>query len=987
MTRAVALILTALTGFSGLVYEVAWQKYLATLLGSHSEATSAVLAIFLGGLSTGYALFGRVTREHVASAKHRGVPPRLLFLYGLLEGGIGLYVLVFPWFFEAVRALSFAMPHGASGLGFVIDVALTIVLIGPASVMMGGTIPILTQALARSLEDATRFHAFVYAFNTFGAFAGALAAGFVLIPALGLVRVMLFMGLINLFAGSVFLWLGRRGREVVSLEQEKVDGEEAPATGSLVAYHVVALLTGFAMMTLQTTAIRVAGLSFGSSQFTFSMIVAVFVLCIALGSFAVSLLPKIPRAVTTANQWALFGLFVFLYFQFEKTPGWAQMLRSLFRDADGGFAPYYAAAFVGVCVLIGLPVLLSGAVLPLLFHSMRSEADHLGDTAGNLYGWNTVGSLLGALFGGYLLYFWFDLHGVYRVAVLALAVAAIVLTLRAHGGGMALGAIGSAAALAVLVALPAWDHRLLHAGLFRERAILPHKELGAIEIIRRNGDMIEQKTLYQSDDPIASVRAFEIDHGNGERSVSIAVNGKSDGNTFGDYMTMSLLATLPALFAEKAERAFVVGWGTGITAGQLARFESMQLVEVAEISPGVMEAAEHFDFSNFEASRDPKIEVITSDAYRAVVRSKQRYDVIVSEPSNPWVTGVEMLFSRDFLEVAKEKLTPGGVYVQWFHEYETDAEVLDIVLRTYTEVFDHVAIWHSKTPDLFLLGFDDPENALDEARLERRAQRPDFAAAIAAVGIGSFPELLAHEIVPLGVLHAHTFDGPPHTLSHPILADAAGRAFFRGEYAKFPFTGYAEPARIGAANALLPRYIARTGGRLDDALRERTVVEACTAHGLPCYAPLAQWLHDAPNSPAMQQTAARMRQAAETRRRWVEAGNPGELAPRNVGLLAALFNEPGQRRTANFVPLETARMASREFERLYFHPTPFRGDALEAIWLRCGERPPSEAECESEASADEDALRACMQRLRPGPRCRAGLAEARRLITGDHASN
>ena len=171
MFRAVALLLTALTGFSGLVYEVGWQKYLATLLGSHSEATATVLAIFLGGLSLGYELFGRATRRMVARAEESGSPPRLLLFYGAVEAGIGAYVVFFPTFFEWIRALSYSFPHGGTGLGFAVDVALSAVLIGPPSVLMGGTIPVLTQALARSLADATRFHALVYAFNTLGAFA------------------------------------------------------------------------------------------------------------------------------------------------------------------------------------------------------------------------------------------------------------------------------------------------------------------------------------------------------------------------------------------------------------------------------------------------------------------------------------------------------------------------------------------------------------------------------------------------------------------------------------------------------------------------------------------------------------------------------------------------------------------------------------------------------------------------------------------------
>ena len=194
MVRAIALLLTVGTGFSGLVYEVTWQKYLAILLGSHGEATAAVLGIFLAGLSVGYRLFGALTRRLVARAAAAGRPPRLLLLYAGVEAGIGIHACCFPLLFELLRSLSLRVPVASDALGFAFDVGLTTLLIAPPTILMGGTIPILTQALARSALDATRFHALVYAMNTAGAFAGALAAGFVLIPALGLASVLLVMG-------------------------------------------------------------------------------------------------------------------------------------------------------------------------------------------------------------------------------------------------------------------------------------------------------------------------------------------------------------------------------------------------------------------------------------------------------------------------------------------------------------------------------------------------------------------------------------------------------------------------------------------------------------------------------------------------------------------------------------------------------------------------------------------------------------------------
>src|SRR5690606_35942632 len=251
----------------------------------------------------------------------------------------GVYALLFPAFFGLVQRLSFAIPHGAAGVGFAFDVALAAILILPPTILMGGTIPILTKALTRSLAAATRFHAFVYGFNTAGAVAGARAASFVLVPWLGLRNVMFAMGAINIAVGATFVALSLRHRAQVLGVADGAGAAARPA--GFTAFIAIALLVGFAMMVLQTVLIRISGLSFGSSQFTFSMVVAVFVLCIAIGSFAVSLLPRIPSGMLIANL-ALLILFLYLLHPILGVgPFWAHVLRVVFSNNNLAFYPYY----------------------------------------------------------------------------------------------------------------------------------------------------------------------------------------------------------------------------------------------------------------------------------------------------------------------------------------------------------------------------------------------------------------------------------------------------------------------------------------------------------------------------------------------------------------------------------------------------------------------------------------------------------------------
>ena len=858
----------------------------------------------------------------------------MLAVYGFLEIGIGVYALLFPLLFRGIQAVSLLVPHGAGGLGFAFDVVLSALLIGPPSVLMGGTIPMLTQALTRSLGDATRIHAMVYACNTAGAFAGALAAGFWLVPSLGLVGVLVAMGCVNLAAGAVFAALGWPRREPVAA------GAPAPSTPRVrgfASFAGVALLIGFAMMVVQTVLIRMGALAFGSSPFTFSMIVAVFVLCIALGSFAVSALPRIPRWLIVADLWALVGMLLLLYLPLDDAPYWAHVLRSLFRDQTAAFYPYFTAAFLAVLLAIGPAVTLSGATLPLIFHELRREVSELGDVAGRLYSWNTVGSFLGALIGGYALLFWLDLHQIYRVAVLAVVAAATIVSVRVL-------AVGRTTAVAVLLvpavllttALPGWDPERLASGLFRTRAPKPATYDGP-DAFYADFWIDGSKVAFYDDDPAASVAVLEGPPGSNGQPLyrSILSNGKSDGSVFGDYITMAMAALLPALIADKAERAFVIGYGTGVTVGEFASLDSAREVVVAEISPGVVRAAPLFDYANRDSSSNPKVQLVVRDAYRALLRSEGTFDVIVSEPSNPWVAGVEMLFSTEFLEAARDHLSPGGVYAQWFHAYETDSETISMVFRTYARVFDHVAVWYTLGPDLILLGIRDPDLALDLRRMARRMARPDFKAAFARSGIESFAGLLAHELLPLGVIHAAGLEGPPHTLLRPRLNDAAARAFFVGQIGHLPSTAGQSPARAGARNSLVGRLALARGGVQGEGVRARIVGETCVHRPLECAAQLAHWRHEVPMSPARRRLIAEIR------------ANPS-LASHDVidrvPELARLYAPV----PIHLTPARALRLAPRAtelFVRHYSHAAPFSRQTLLDLWRRCAVNPAHREAC------------------------------------------
>jgi len=924
--RALALALTVLTGFSGLVYQVAWQKVLATLLGSHSEAVAAVLGIFLGGLALGYWIFGRVSQHLVARAEAAGGAPPLLLVYGCVEAAVGLHAIAFSWLFAGVRALSGAVPVTAPAAAFAVDVGLTVLLIGPATVAMGGTIPLLTQGLARGLHDATRFHAWVYAFNTVGAFGGALAAAFVLVPALGLTGCILAMGFVNLLAGAAFLVLGRRPSAAPA------PGPVAPAATSPLArfapWAAVALLSGFAMMTLQTAVNRIGGLALGASHLTFAMVVATFVLCIAIGSFAVSLAPRIPRLALPVTQWALVASLLVLAPLLQDSGYWAYRLRLLFSQDASDFIGFQLAIFASLFGVALVPIALSGALLPLLFDHLRERVGDLGRVAGSLYGWNTLGSLVGALVGGYALFFFVDLEQAVELAIAGLALGAAILTWETTRSRVATCAL-PAAALALLLVPGDWSHERLSSGTFRLRA--------ADERFRDTPDAFYEaffagrapdSLVFYDDDPTSSVAVIRFDRPH-ETALSIATNGKSDGNVPDDNATMGLAGLLPALFTPSPERAFVIGYGTGTTVSALERLESIEDVLVAEISPAVLDAARLFEPVNGGVLADPRTRIVRGDAYRALLRLDERFDVIVSEPSNPWVTGVEMLFAREFLEAARDRLSDDGVYAQWMHRYETDDESIALVLRTYLAVFPRISVWMPIETDLILLGFRDPSRAADLGRIEERFAAPDLRAAFAAFGIDSLAELAAHEAAPLDALHPEDLAGPLHTLMHPRLSDQAARAFFQGAVGRLPL-----PTRAGALDAatrdsLVQRLLAGRSPAEADALRAEILRETCSFHPVACASLAASWRRDDPHG-TIHATLAGPRGAGNLRTRQA-------LSLRTLGQVGLLVDaEAAARLPATY---ESAARLEGLFREFHHYAADMDRTPVDRAWERCFEDP------------------------------------------------
>jgi SAM-dependent methyltransferase len=554
--------------------------------------------------------------------------------------------------------------------------------------------------------------------------------------------------------------------------------------------------------------------------------------------------------------------------------------------------------------------------------------------AGQLYAWNTLGSLFGALLGGYALLYWLDLHHVFRLALAAIALGASLVSIRVGRVPRLHSVVLATTAILALILLGPWSQERLSSGIFRIRQPLEHTFDGPHDFFHEH---VVESIVFYDDDPVSSVVVKEpkVD---GVRDTSLVTNGKGDGSLLHDYGTMAMVALIPALLAENCERAFVIGWGTGVSAGELAALESVREVVVAEISPAVIRAAPFFAHGNLDAAAQPKVKIVVSDAYRVLRRGSQKFDVIVSEPSHPWALGVEMIYSREFLEVARDRLTPGGIHVQWLHLYESNGETLELVLRTYLDVFDEVSVWYGLGVDILLLGHRSGDRSVDIETLEKRVGQPDFAAGLARAGIESLPGLLAHEILPLGVLRSLALKGEVHTLLHPRLGDRAARAFFTGASAHLPPSAGVRSAAIGAESSIIGRYAAYHGRALDEFDLAELARETCRHRATLCLTLLARWAHAYPDSPKRNALLADLaRDPALMRRLHLE-----RLAA--VKALYAVDRSP----PAGVDPLVHAKRMTDLFYRHYHHAVPFPRESLEAVWRACAREPDRRSECDRE---------------------------------------
>ena len=789
------------SGATSLAFQVVWAKALGQVLGNSYSAIATVVAAFLTGLSLGAWLGGRTGL----------LLRRPLLSYGLLEVGIGAFGLVS---LPVIRGLEPALVlvaeqvDPASGGFALIRFAATFLLLLPPTVMMGATLPVLVHWASGGTDRLAGTLSRFYALNTAGAVGGTLAAGFYLVPSLGLTGTAIVAGAANLLLGC---GVALAGRALVHPSSPAPDPEPVrrgsarprggrglpaadPATSVARRGIVLGLVvvSGAVALTLEMGWTRLAAVLFGSSVYSFSLVLAAFLLGIALGSALVS-----HWADRTVRPWRIYAALQ-----------WGVALGALWGTSRMAEVPWEFAALVAdsagrpdilwlrESLLVGgviLPAAMAlGALFPLSGRLLARPGEIVAGVTGRLYLANTLGTVAGSLAAGLWL---IPLAGVRRtllggsVVAGALGIVAWCAAPTAEGrsrGGVLrryLPPVIAAAVLGLGILLQEpWNRSLLAAGMFRPVVATGGAPLGPAEVRAELARRLDfEEIIFHREGRHGLVTVHRARHDPG--LLALRVNGKTDASTGRDMETEILLGLLPMLWAPDGARVLVIGQGAGVTLGSVLRHEPSR-VDLVEIEPAVLEASRLFDRWNDSALDDPRVRVHIDDARSFLRYRGETYDVIVSEPSNPWLAGVNNLFTEDYYRLVAERLDPGGVLCQWVQFYEISPATLGSILQALDRVFPHGQVFH-KEADLLIIAGRSPL-PLDLTRVRARLERPRVAANLERARVFSWGELLSLRVADLRRVAASLPRAPRNTDDRPYVEYQAPRDFYEVEPGRIP---------------------------------------------------------------------------------------------------------------------------------------------------------------------------------------------------------
>lgn len=696
------------SGATGLAYQILWMRELQLVFGTSTFAISALLAAFMGGLAAG----GLV----VARQAHR--IKRHLFLYGLLELGIGLYALIFPVLLALGTPVYLAAGQATAPgttVFALIQLAIMITLLILPTAAMGATLPLLARFCVDRIRRAGDRIGTLYAVNTAGAVVGIGVCGFLLLPQLGITRTTLVVAAANILLGLAALVLASKPASNVPRANDK-PGIADVDMSVMVPVAAAIGLAGFAALVYEVAWTRLLALMLGSGTHTFSVMLIAFLAGIAAGAriggpFADRILASGGlRLVLHAFAWVeicIAGLAYCTMYLYQQLPFWYVQLFDLF-GAGNRLESIWWVSLLLAGIVMTLPAVLMGAHFPLAVRAVAGRGARMDQHVGVIYGINALGGALGAFIAGFVLLPHLGIQGTVFVAVAGGFLAAGILFAKSAARSHRPRALFVPLALAGLTVLffaqrPPWQPLLMTAGLYHYAALI---EDHSREGIRAKS--VDPYELLYYEEGLSSVVTVAENKGSGHRW--LAINGKVDASTAEDMPTQVLLSLLPMQFVNEPQDVLIIGLASGVTAGSASLLPEIGKLQIVELEPAIGRAARYFDSWNHSVLSDPRVELVFNDGRNhLLLAAPETFDIIISEPSNPWISGVANLFTREFLEIGKSRLKTGGAWSQWVPIYGMDSDDLLSILKTFSEVYPHVLVYASIAyNDLILIGSDAP---------------------------------------------------------------------------------------------------------------------------------------------------------------------------------------------------------------------------------------------------------------------------------------
>lgn len=749
------------SGAAGLIYEVVWVRQLTKVLGASSYAVSIVLVAFMGGLGLGAWLLGKTA--------DRLTETWLVRVYVILEVAIGCYALFFSTLLKGAEAvyIGFYQQFSPDLFSFhLFKLGMAFLLLVIPTTLMGATFPIMSRYLVRVQRTASIGISRLYAANTIGAIGGTLAAGYLLLPSLGIYLTTLGGIFLNLTAalGMFCFQLLVKGGDSVFADTQVIVRRVPQNDGMTFFQWSIALgfgVSGAAAMFYQVAWTRTLSMILGTTSFAFTTMLATFLTGIALGSASYSLWPKtISRGKLFVFFQLLAGFAALLTIPlFEKLP---ILYLSLYGTWVTTWLDMQGLRFLLAALVMLVPTFALGATLPVVTSLLIDNLGQLGQRVGKAYALNTLGAVVGAATAGLVL---IPLVGMQQTLIFGalmnlLVGLGVIFMINEITIFRRTATVMSACLLASVTVflIQPWAPRIINSGVYLYAGQYQEMEERFRALEAAEGEdsglstwdiwemsMKQYDLLYYKAGVTATVAVME----NRDGVRSLTIDGKTDASSGlkSDMRTQVMIGQLPLLFHPKPEKVLVVGLGSGVTAGSVLTHD-IGLVDVAEISPGVIEAAEYFSEVNHNALEDPRLHIIPRDARNFLLTEDVKYDVVISQPSNPWVKGEASLFTEEWYRLVKTHLENGGLFVQWVPSYLMADRDLKIIAHTLRTVFPHLTVWRSgSVGDLVFLAHKGANLQIDMPGYLQKIGNGRVAMDIARVGLDPREILLAQFIM------------------------------------------------------------------------------------------------------------------------------------------------------------------------------------------------------------------------------------------------